>query len=253
MKYKVLVADADEYFRSDLVTALNSSQEFEVISVAVDGEEAIQMLQTKPADILVIDLLLAKYDGLTILELIRNVDQRPQVLVVTAFISNYVASSVAHLGVKALTRKPCSVEKVIENLKRIVNGTVCNPVIYPHVDAQEAEQLVTKILHEIAVPAHIKGYQYLREAIIIAVKDMDVCNAMEKVLYPRVAKVFHTTPQRVIRAMRHAITVVWRKSNHAIIEKHCGYLGGKPNPSQFIEALAEDVHWQLDKDELDEA
>lgn len=84
--------------------------------------------------------------------------------------------------------------------------------------------------------------------ILIAVKDMDVCNAMEKVLYPRVAMIFHTTPQRVIRAMRHAITIIWRKSNHAIIEKHCGYLGGKPNPSQFIEALAEDVQWQLDKD-----
>lgn len=247
MKYKVLIADANEHFRSDLVTALNGSEEFEVIGVAVDGEEAIQMLQTKLVDILVIDLLLAKYDGLTILELIQNVDQRPQVLVATAFISNYVASSVARLGVRELTRKPCSVEKVIENLKRMVNGTV-NPFVYPHVDIQAAEQLVTKILYEIAVPAHIKGYQYLREAIIIAVKDLDVCNAMEKVLYPRVAKVFHTTPQRVIRAMQHAITIIWRKSNRAIIEKHCGYLGGKPNPSQFIEALAEDVHWQLDKD-----
>lgn len=244
MKYKVLIADADERFRSELVTALKDSQEFEVIGVAVDGEEAVQMLQTKLADILVIDLLLAKYDGLTILELIRNIDQRPQVLVATAFISNYVASSVAHLGVKELTCKPCSVEKVIESLKRMVS----NSCIYPHVDIQESEQLVTEILHEIAVPAHIKGYQYLREAILIAVKDMDVCNAMEKVLYPRVAEVFHTTPQRVIRAMRHAISVIWRRSNRAIIEEHCGYLGGKPNPSQFIEALVEDVHWQLDKD-----
>lgn len=247
MKYKVLIADADEHFRSDLATALNGSEEFEVIGIAVDGEETLRMLQTKLVDILVIDLLLAKYDGLTILELIQSMDQRPQVLVATAFISNYVASSVARLGVKELTRKPCSIEKVLENLRRMVNGTVVS-VVHPHVDVQEAEQLVTKILHEIAVPAHIKGYQYLREAIIIAVKDMDVCNAMEKVLYPRVAKVFHTTPQRVIRAMRHAITVIWRKSNRAIIEKHCGYLGGKPNPSQFIEALAEDVHWQLDKD-----
>ena len=244
MKYKVLIADADEHFRSDLATALNGSEEFEAIGVAVDGEETLQMLQTKLVDILVIDLLLAKYDGLTILELIQHIDQRPQVLVATAFISNYVASSVARLGVRELTCKPCCVEKVIENLRRMVNGTV----IYPHVDIQEAEQLVTKILHEIAVPAHIKGYQYLREAIIIAVKDMDVCNAMEKVLYPRVAKVFHTTPQRVIRAMRHAITIIWRRNNRAIIKKYCGYLGTKPNPSQFIEALAEDIHWQLDKD-----
>lgn len=247
MKYKVLIADADEHFRSDLATALNGSEEFEVIGVAVDGEETLQMLQTKLVDILVIDLLLAKYDGLTILELIQSMDQRPQVLVATAFISNYVASSVARLGVKELTRKPCSIEKVLENLRRIVNGTVIS-FVHPHVDVQGAEQLVTEILHEIAVPAHIKGYQYLREAILIAVKDMDVCNAMEKVLYPRVAMIFHTTPQRVIRAMRHAITIIWRKSNHAIIEKHCGYLGGKPNPSQFIEALAEDVQWQLDKD-----
>lgn len=200
MKYKVLIADADEHFRSDLATALNGSEEFEVIGVAVDGEETLQMLQTKLVDILVIDLLLAKYDGLTILELIQHIDQRPQVLVATAFISNYVASSVARLGVRELTRKPCCVEKVIENLRRMVNGTVIS-FVHPHVDVQEAEQLVTEILHEIAVPAHIKGYQYLREAIIIAVKDKDVCNAMEEVLYPRVAMIFHTTPQRVIRAM----------------------------------------------------
>lgn len=160
MKKQVLIADADVQFRNELVAALKDSDEFEVIGVAVDGEETLQMLQTKLVDILVIDLLLAKYDGLTILELIQHIDQRPQVLVATAFISNYVASSVARLGVRELTCKPCCVEKVIENLRRMVNGTA----IYPHVDIQEAEQLVTKILHEIAVPAHTKGYQYLREA-----------------------------------------------------------------------------------------
>ena len=241
MKYKVLIADADEHFRSDLVTALNSSQEFEVIGVALDGEEAIQMLQTKPADILVIDLLLAKYDGITILELLQSMDQRPQILVATAFISNYVASSVARLGVRELTRKPCCVEKMIENLRRMVNGTV----IYPHVDVREVEQLVTKILHEIAMPAHIKGYQYLREAIIFTVNDMDAINAVTKVLYPAVARKFGTTASRVERAIRHAIEVAWDRGDVDTLNSYFGYTiqnnRGKPTNSEFIAMIADNL------------
>ena len=244
MKYKVLIADADEHFRSNLVTALNSSQEFEVIGVAVDGEETIQMLQTKPADILVIDLLLAKYDGLTILELIQSMDQRPQVLVATAFISNYVASSVARLGVKELTRKPCSIEKVLENLRRMVNGTVIS-FVHPHVDAQETEQLVTEILHEIAVPAHIKGYQYLRTAILMTISDNEIINSVTKILYPSVAKKYSTTTSRVERAIRHAIEVAWDRGDVDTLNSYFGYTiqnnRGKPTNSEFIAMIADNM------------
>lgn len=248
MKKKIVIADADERFCSELVTALQDSAELEVVGTATDGEQAILLVKHHRPDILVLDTLLPKYDGLTVLERLRKTYFCPKALIVSAFISNYVAATAGRMGVQQIIRKPCHVDTIVKYLHAMATNARKEPVIFLWDGEQNVTSLVTRILHDIGVPAHIKGYQYLLEAIIIAVKDMDVCNAMEKVLYPRVAKVFHTTPQRVIRAMRHAITVIWRKSNHAIIEKYCGYLGGKPNPTQFIEALAEDVQWQLDKD-----
>jgi two-component system response regulator (stage 0 sporulation protein A) len=248
MKKKIVIADADERFCSELVAALQDSAELEVVGTATDGEQAILLVKHHRPDILVLDTLLPKYDGLTVLERLRKTYFCPKALIVSAFISNYVAATAVRMGVQQIIRKPCHVDVIVKHLHAMAMKARIDPVIFLWDGEQNVTSLVTRILHDIGVPAHIKGYQYLREAIIIAVKDMDVCNAMEKVLYPRVAKVFHTTPKRVIRAMRHAITVIWRKSNRAIIEKHCGYLGGKPNPSQFIEVLVEDVQWRLDKD-----
>ena len=244
MKMQVLIADADEQFRTELITALGNSDGFEVAGVAADGEEALQMLKTKQADILVMDLLLSKYDGLTIMELIQNMYERPQILIATAFISNYVASSVAHLGVKELTRKPCSIEKVLENLRRIVSGTVIS-FVHPHVDVQGAEQLVTEILHEIAVPAHIKGYQYLRSAIIMTIDNPELIGSITKQLYPSVAKAYGTTSSRVERAIRHAIEVAWDRGDIDVINSFFGYTvqstRGKPTNSEFIALVADSL------------
>lgn len=105
----------------------------------------------------------------------------------------------------------------------------------------ELTRLVTEILHDIGVPAHIKGYQYLREAILIAAENMDILDEGATALYAQVAKIFQTTPSRVVRAMQHAIDVVWERADHEVIEKHCGYLGEKPGATRFIEVLADDV------------
>lgn len=107
--------------------------------------------------------------------------------------------------------------------------------------SDELTRLVTEILHDIGVPAHIKGYQYLREAILLAAENMDILNEGATALYAQVAKIFQTTPSRVVRAMQHAIDVVWERADHEVIEKHCGYLGEKPGTARFVEVLADKI------------
>lgn len=113
----------------------------------------------------------------------------------------------------------------------------------------DLELRVTEIIHEIGVPAHIKGYQYLREAIIIAVNDMDVINAITKVLYPQVAKTFQTTPSRVERAIRHAIEVAWGRGDLDTLQRFFGYTvsntKGKPTNSEFIALIADKIRLEM--------
>ena len=137
--------------------------------------------------------------------------------------------------------KPCRISTVVERLRQM--GSLYPPGEESGSRSQSLESVVTSIIHEIGVPAHIKGYQYLREAIIIAVNDMDVINAVTKVLYPEVAKHFGTTASRVERAIRHAIEVAWDRGDLETLQKYFGYTvsnaKGKPTNSEFIAMIAD--------------
>lgn len=245
MKMHVLIADADEQFRTELITALGNSDGFEVAGVAADGEEALQMLKTKQADILVMDLLLSKYDGLTIMELIQNMYERPQILIATAFISNYVAYSAIRLGAKQLIRKPCGADVVINGLRQMATGVKGHPIIFRWNGDQRLKSLTTHILHDIGVPAHIKGYQYVREAIILSVKDEDKSNAIIKCRYDQVAQVFDTTASRVERAIRHAVEMAWDRGDLDTLQRYFGYtvsnIKGKPTNTEFISIITDHI------------
>ena len=167
----------------------------------------------------------------------------------SCFITDYVASSAANLGVRYLMLKPCDMTVLVDRLEEIRGGE--NQKISANRGSGQSniETLVTSIIHEIGVPAHIKGYQYLREAIIIAVNDMDVINAITKVLYPQVAKTFQTTPSRVERAIRHAIEVAWDRGDLDTLQRFFGYTvsntKGKPTNSEFIALIADKLQLQL--------
>ena len=136
--------------------------------------------------------------------------------------------------------KPCRVSAVGERLRQVMTSSVLEP---QEESSLSLESQVTAIIHEVGVPAHIKGYQYLREAIVIAVEDMDVINAVTKVLYPAVAKRFGTTASRVERAIRHAIEVAWDRGDLETLQKYFGYTvsntKGKPTNSEFIAMIAD--------------
>ena len=138
---------------------------------------------------------------------------------------------------------------LVERMEEIRGGESLRYPVQHRPDKVNIEALVTNIIHEIGVPAHIKGYQYLREAIIIAVNDMDVINAITKVLYPQVAKNFGTTPSRVERAIRHAIEVAWDRGDLDTLQRFFGYTvsntKGKPTNSEFIALIADKLQLQL--------
>ena len=245
----VFIADSAEEFCTGLCAALQHAGGFQILGTAGDGELAIRQVTEKQPDILILDLMLAKKDGISVLKAISSMDKRPVTLATSGFITEYVASAAANLGVRYLMLKPCDMSAMVERLEEIRGGENQRLASARRSDKTSIEAMVTSIIHEIGVPAHIKGYQYLREAIIIAVNDMDVINAITKVLYPQVAKTFQTTPSRVERAIRHAIEVAWDRGDLDTLQRFFGYTvsntKGKPTNSEFIALIADKLQLQL--------
>ena len=247
----VLVADGSEDFCAQLSGALQNGG-YQIVGTATDGQSAIEQLKAVAPEVVVLDLMLPKADGITVLKSLPR-EKRPKILMMAAFATDYVAGAAAAAGVDFLMLKPCAAQTVAERVGEILEA---DRVIAGKRQAAEPdiETMVTNVIHEIGVPAHIKGYQYLREAIIIAVGDMEVINAITKVLYPQVAKTFSTTPSRVERAIRHAIEVAWDRGDLDTLQRFFGYTvsntKGKPTNSEFIALIADRLQLQLRSGEV---
>ena len=250
----VFIADSSEEFCAGLSAALQRADGFQVVGTAFDGEQAIRMITERKPDVLVLDLMLAKQDGISVLKSIHSMDRKIVTLATSAFVTEYVSTAAANLGVRYLMLKPCDMAALVDRLEEIRGGESLRFPAARRNDKTSIESMVTGIIHEIGVPAHIKGYQYLREAIIIAVNDMDVINAITKVLYPQVAKTFQTTPSRVERAIRHAIEVAWDRGDLDTLQRFFGYTvsntKGKPTNSEFIALIADKLQLQLKSSEV---
>ena len=250
----IFIADSTEEFCSSLIAQLQRIGGFQIVGTANDGEQAIRLITEKKPDILVLDLMLSKQDGISVLKAIDRMEHKPVTLATSGFVTEYVASAAANLGVRYLMLKPCDMTALVKRLEELRGGESLRFPDKRHTDKMNIESLVTNIIHEIGVPAHIKGYQYLREAIIIAVNDMDVINAITKVLYPQVAKTFQTTPSRVERAIRHAIEVAWDRGDLDTLQRFFGYTvsntKGKPTNSEFIALIADKLQLQLKSSEV---
>ena len=233
-KITVCIADMDVGYRASLRKALESSGSVEVVADAGDGLAALEAVETLHPQVLLTDTLLPGLDGLGLLRRIRGKGTRT--IVITSAVMDNTVQQARQAGAYAFLPKPADNKSLLEH----ITGAAAPP------DEQSTPQLegmVTAIIHEIGVPAHIKGYQYLREAIILTVENMDVINAVTKVLYPEVAKRFGTTPSRVERAIRHAIEVAWDRGDIETLQKYFGYTvnsaKGKPTNSKFIAMIAD--------------
>lgn len=248
-KKTILVADASEEFRAILVDALRAEEDFNVLADVGDGQELLALAQELHPDVIVMDLVLGRMDGMDVLDALPS--GFCNTLILSSFASGCVADQVAAKGGSYYMMKPCRLTSVVERIRLLlsqrwtgVTSSIPLPETIPApMGRQSLETLVTSIIHEIGVPAHIKGYQYLREAIIMTVEDMDVINAVTKILYPEVAKKFGTTASRVERAIRHAIEVAWDRGDLETLQKYFGYTvsnsKGKPTNSEFIAMIAD--------------
>lgn len=196
-RIKVVLADANENFRTMLQQTIENTGEFDVVGSAGDGAEAWKMIERERPQLVITDVILPELDGFALLDRMRQ---------------------------------------AVRNGETEEESPVA------------LERLVTSIIHEVGVPAHIKGYQYVREAIILAVQDMDVINAVTKVLYPEVARRYNTTPSRVERAVRHAIETAWDRGDLETLQRYFGYTvsntKGKPTNSEFIAMIADRIRLQ---------
>ncbi len=233
---KVLLADANEEFRALLAGAIEKTGEFTVVGSTGDGLEALRLLEEQHPDLLILDTVLPGLDGYGLLRRLPELGST-RAIVLTGFFSDRIASEVLGLGASYFLTKPCQMDSLLERMRSAAGRDAGEP------KPMDLKATVTEIIHEIGVPAHIKGYQYLREAIILTVEDMDVINAVTKVLYPAVAKSFNTTPSRVERAIRHAIEVAWDRGDLETLQKYFGYTvsntKGKPTNSEFIAMIAD--------------
>ncbi len=249
---RILIADSNEDFRRLLTEVIGGEEDLEAVGSAGDGQEALEMAERLHPDVLVTDLVLSRLDGLGLLEAVNKLDNGPAAIVLSGFFNDRVVASCSEMGAYYFMPKPCDVPNLLTRIRQVAaeRARAGVPVsqgvaIAPLPKEPSLEAVVTDIIHEIGVPAHIKGYQYLREAIVLTVNDMDAINAVTKVLYPAVAKKFATTPSRVERAIRHAIEVAWDRGDLETLQKFFGYtvsnIKGKPTNSEFIAMIADSL------------
>ena len=241
----ILLGDTGREFQAALAEAARQEGGMRLLGATGDGEELIRMAHAQRPQVVVTDLVLAGLDGLEVLQRLKAMPQPPLVIVLSAFLHEGLVQEVSGHGADYLMTRPCRPATVLERCRQLVMGV--EPQAEPTTE-ESLELRVTAIIHEIGVPAHIKGYQYLREAIRLAVEDMEVINAVTKVLYPSVAKKYATTPSRVERAIRHAIEVAWDRGDLETLQKYFGYTvsnaKGKPTNSEFIAMIADRLQLQ---------
>ncbi len=266
-KITVLIADDNNDFTTTLSNYLQKEEQIEVVGIARDGNEAVEMALNLEPDILLLDIIMPHLDGLGVLEKIYETEmgKRPLCIILSAVGQDKITQKAIALGAQYYIVKPFDINVLIKRMKELKNyqpgqfkgGLISREIKAQYIDIspekkknqENLEALVTNVIHEVGVPAHIKGYQYLREAIMMVIKDTDVINQITKQLYPNIAGKYNTTPSRVERAIRHAIEVAWGRGEQETVENIFGYTvsasKGKPTNSEFIAMIADKLRLEL--------
>ncbi|HAN20282.1 MAG: sporulation transcription factor Spo0A [Clostridiales bacterium GWF2_36_10] len=247
IKARVLIADCNNEFRAQCVQNLKR-QGIEIVAEASDGQEAFAKMARLKPNIVISDLYLGKIDGVG---LIREAKKQlgenfPAFVMLASFNSQNLFEECCEAGAAYCMLKPLDFAALAERVIKLADrGRRRGVAQIPSRDEADLEAQVTKIIHQIGVPAHIKGYQYLRTAIILTINNNDIINSVTKILYPSVAKQYGTTSSRVERAIRHAIEVAWDRGDLDVLNSFFGYTvqnqRGKPTNSEFIAMIADNL------------
>ncbi len=251
---KILIADESSAVRATLHEGLTRAG-YRNVEDAANGEEAMLKITRNHPDVVIADVWLSKLDGIGLLRQCRNLDWGnelpPEFIIISAVSSQNIFIQATEAGAAMCLLKPVNVPSLCDHIqslratRRPREQAVSAALVRMEEQVPDIETQVTKIIHQIGVPAHIKGYQYLRTAIMLTVQDSDIINSVTKVLYPSVAKKYSTTTSRVERAIRHAIEVAWDRGDVDTLNSYFGYTvqnsRGKPTNSEFIAMIADNL------------
>lgn len=252
-KLVAIISDDSKEFLSR-VSGLLRSYGFEAITVAKDGAKLVNAIEQYKPDVVLMDVIMSNLDAIGVMGKAKHlVSTTPHFMVMTSFDNVGVQRELMNAGASYLFIRPFDVDMLVERIIQLSGAKkLDNNVV--HFAAHESpkidlEVLVTEILHQIGVPAHIKGYHYLRESVMLAVNDSNIINSVTKLLYPAIAKRFETTTSRVERAIRHAIEVAWDRGDVDVLNSYFGYTihnsRGKPTNSEFIAMIADKIRLKL--------
>ena len=247
---KILIADENHAQRQALKDTL-ARNGYRYVDEASNGEDALIKISRTHPDIVLLDIWLSKLDGIGVIRNTRSInfgsDKAPSFIVVSMVTNQSIFIEATNAGAEMCILKPYDQISLCNHINDVLKNRLRNSSNMENAKDGEPdiETQVTKIIHQIGVPAHIKGYQYLRTAIMLTIKDSDVINSVTKVLYPSVAKKYQTTTSRVERAIRHAIEVAWDRGDVDTLNSYFGYTiqnnRGKPTNSEFIAMIADNL------------
>lgn len=241
---KILIADENGESRKRCKEALARAG-FRTVEEAYNGEDALMKINRTRPDVVIADIWLSKLDGIGLLRSCRNIEPKPIFIIISLVSNQNILVDAMNAGASLCLLKPLDYGSLVSHIEALTGSGISSSPASDATPPPDIETQVTKIIHQIGVPAHIKGYQYLRCAILMTIADSDIINSVTKVLYPSVAKKYSTTTSRVERAIRHAIEVAWDRGDVDTLNSYFGYTiqnsRGKPTNSEFIAMIADNL------------
>lgn len=273
-KINVVIADTSDVLLNTLKDSFEKNDAFCVLGAVKDGEHVLKLLNQEEVDIVITDLILPVIDGFSLIEHVMknpNITSKPKFIVLSGISNDKIINTAFTLGAAYFMLKPFDIDTLINRVKQIGNleyteqnflftqntnslieFEIEEPVSQPS-PKKDMELRITELMHELCVPAHIKGYRYLVQSILLCVQDMEMLGAVTKIMYPEIAKKFGTTPSRVERAIRHSIELSWQLCSPSKLYKIFGYTvstkKGKPTNSEYIALIADKVRLEYKQKE----
>lgn len=245
---KVLLTGEGSEFGKNCVSILRTNG-CDVSLIAKDGKLLLSKVEREKYDVVVMDAFMSNLDALGVISEISKKNQKPLIMVMSSTDNQRFEQEVLSAGADYYFLKPFDVEVLAERISQLTGWSKDKGDITTIKNTVDLQVTVSEIMHQIGVPAHIKGYQYLREAIVLSINDKEMMSSVTKILYPTVAKMYSTTASRVERAIRHAIEVAWDRGDIDVLSSYFGYTiqssRGKPTNSEFIAMISDKLRLRM--------
>lgn len=221
----------------------------EVTLIAKDGKAVLSKISSNNVDVVVMDAFMANLDALGVVNSLSESDSKPFIMIMSSSDNQRFEQEILSAGADYYFLKPFDVNMLAQRITQLTGWSKNKKDASSLQDTNDLQVTVSEIMHQIGVPAHIKGYQYLREAIVLSINDSEMMSSVTKVLYPTVAKMYSTTASRVERAIRHAIEVAWDRGDVDVLSSYFGYTiqntRGKPTNSEFIAMISDKLRLRM--------